>query len=152
LLLLSITIITLGTTAAKSEATGVADQEFDLLPILQKLPRVAPFIASKFDDDMCQTKFNEFKVDTDNAAMKAGIELPTEAILKVTACRIPQSCVQKFADTFKKMLNQGGLIEKVSREYFGGKKGVDIAKIDIILMEGVKNFCGWISAPQKAEL
>lgn len=150
--LLSMLSIIAFLTTSCCASTDSEGGKFDLVPFLQKLPRVAPFIASKFDDEFCQEKFHEFKRDTDTATSQADLQLPTKTMLKMTVCRIPETCVLRFATAFKRMLNQGGLVEKVSREYFEGKKGVDITKMDVILTEGIQSFCEWKRPSQRAEL
>ena len=111
-----------------------------MLSLLQKLPTLVPFLVGKVETQSCKRHLADLKTEL-NDATEDGANKATLPMVKKAICKIPKSCTEEIFRALKKMVQSGGMVEKVAKTFLEGK-GLDLETADLLIMGYVENLCG----------
>jgi len=137
--LLAVAILALNTLSVLAEEKD-GSGSIDILSLLQKLPTFIPFIAMKVESTDCKKKLNDFRTELTQATETAGQSKATLPMMKEALCKVPNTCTQEVVGALKKMVQTGGMVEKMAKSFLD-QKGIDLETADVLLLAYVESLC-----------
>ena len=138
-------LLMVGLMMTLSQAVSAA--EVDLMGLLGKLPAALPFLVAKVESDSCRKNLLIFKEDMDGVSSVSKDYIPH---VQKSICKVPIECMSEVVGALKKMVQSGGIFEKVAKTFLESK-GLDIDTVELLIIGYLENMCSKEAKPAVGE-